>query len=60
MFIQPEDVQTSARTPDLDVSVVRAVPLIERFENVDLMTAEMKPFGHGQPAIAGMLFCLNS
>jgi len=40
-FIEPDDVQTSGRTPGLDVSVARAVPQIERFENVDLMPTEM-------------------
>jgi hypothetical protein len=37
MFIDPEDVQISVRASGLDVAVVRAVPLIEHFENVDLM-----------------------
>jgi hypothetical protein len=38
MFINSEDVQISVSAPSLDVPVVGAVPLIERFENVDLMT----------------------
>jgi hypothetical protein len=46
-FIEPEDVQTSVSAAGLDVSVVRAVPLIERFENVDLPPAESKSPGHG-------------
>ena len=58
MFIEPEDVQISLSASGLDVAVVGAVPLIERFENVDLMPTEMKSPGHGQSAMVGMLFCL--
>jgi|307.fasta_scaffold401382_2 hypothetical protein len=32
-FIEAKDVQASVMAPDLDVAVVRSVPLIERFEN---------------------------
>jgi hypothetical protein len=60
MLIEPEDVQISVSASGLDVSVVGAVPLIERFENVDLMPTEMRSPGHGQSAMAGMLFCLIS
>jgi hypothetical protein len=35
--------------------VVRAVPLIERLENVALMPAEMKSPGHGHSAMASIL-----
>jgi hypothetical protein len=59
-FIEPKDVQTSVSAPDLEVSIVRAVPLIERFENVDLMPTEMKSPGHGHSAMATTLLCLNS
>ena len=47
MFIEPKYVHTSVGGPGLDVPVVRAVPLIERFENVD---PEMKSPGHGYSA----------
>jgi hypothetical protein len=60
MFIDPEDVQISVSAPSLDVPVVAAVPLIERFENVDLMPTEMRSPGHGQSAMVGMLLCLIS
>ena len=60
MFIDPEDVQISVSTSGLDVAIVRAVPLIERFQNVDLMPTEMKSPGHRQSAMVGMLFCLIS
>src|SRR4029453_9017710 len=39
---------------NLGVVVVRSVPLIERFENVNLMPAEMKSPGQGHSAIVSM------
>jgi hypothetical protein len=51
MFTDPEDVQISVSASALDVAVVRAVPLIERFENVDPMSTELKSPGHGQSAM---------
>jgi hypothetical protein len=60
MFIDPENVQISVSASGLNVAVVGAIPLIERFENVDLMPTEMKSPGHGQSAMGGMLFCLIS
>jgi hypothetical protein len=41
-------------SPNLDIAVVRSVPLIERFENVNLMPAEMKSPGQGHSAIVSM------
>ena len=38
-FIEAKDVQAPVIAPNLDVAVVRSIPLIERFENVDLMPA---------------------
>src|SRR5262245_55384648 len=46
MFIEPKHVETSVGGPGLHVPVVRAVPLIERFEKVDLMPIGMKSLGH--------------
>ena len=59
-FIEAKDVQASVMAPDLDVAVVRSVPLIERFENVDLMPVEMKFQGHGHSAMISMLFDMNT
>jgi len=56
MFIDPENVQISVSASGLDVTVVRAGPLIERFENVDLMHTEMKSPGHGR---SGWLACCS-
>jgi hypothetical protein len=58
-LIEAKDVQASVIAPDLDVAVIRSVPLIERFENVDLMSAEMKFQGHGHSAMVSMLFDMN-
>jgi hypothetical protein len=56
-LIEAKDVQASVVVaPDLDVAVVRSVPLIERFENVDLMPTEIKFQGHGHSAMISMLF----
>ena len=49
MFIEPKHVETSVGGPGLHVPVVRAVPLIERFEKVDLMPIGMKSLGHSIP-----------
>src|SRR5262252_9094716 len=54
------EVCTGLLVPDLDVAVVRSVPLIERFENVDLMLVEMKFQGHGHSAMISMLFDMNT
>jgi hypothetical protein len=59
-FIEAKDVQASVVAPDLDVAVVRSVPLIERFENVDLMPVEMKFQGHGHSVMISMLFDMNT
>ena len=59
-FIEAKDVEASIIAPDLDVAVVGAVPLIERFENVDLMPTEMKSPGHGHSAMVSMLLCLGA
>jgi len=59
-FIEAKDVQASVIAPNLDVAIVRSVPLIERFENVDLMLPEMKFQGHGHSAIVSMLFDMNT
>jgi hypothetical protein len=45
---------------DLDVAVVRPVPPIEGFENVDLMPVEMKFQGHGHSAMISRLFDVNT
>jgi hypothetical protein len=44
MFIESEDTQTSVSAAGLDVSVVRPVPLIERFENVGPTHRTLKLF----------------
>ena len=59
MFTDPEDVQISVSASALDVAVVRAVPLIEHFENVDLMPTEMKSPGMGIPRWPAYC-CLNT
>ena len=59
-LIEAKDVQASITVPDLDVAVVRSVPLIKRFENVDLMLVEMKFQGHGHSAMISMLFDMNT
>jgi hypothetical protein len=59
-FIEAKDVQASTMSPNLDVAVVRSVPLIERFENVNLMPAEMKSPGHGHSAMVSMLLDVNT
>jgi hypothetical protein len=59
-FIEAKDVQASVTAPNLDVAIVRSVPLIERLENVDLMLPEMKYQGHGHSAIFSMLFDMNT
>jgi hypothetical protein len=59
-FIKAKGVQAAVMAPDLDVAVVRSVPLIERFENVDLMLAEMKSPRHGHSAMARMLLDVNT
>jgi hypothetical protein len=45
---------------DLDVAVVRSVPLIECFENINLMPAKMKSPGRGHSAIISMLLDVNT
>ena len=55
-----EDVQASVMSPNLDVAVVSSVPLIERFENVNLTPAEMKSPGHGHSAMVSMLLDVNT
>jgi hypothetical protein len=45
---------------DLDVAVVRSVPLIECFENVNLMPAKMKSPGRGHSAMISMLLDVNT
>ena len=47
-------------SPNLDVAVVSSVPLIERFENVNLMPAEMKSPGHEHSAMVRMLLDVNT
>ena len=47
-------------SPNLDVAVVRSVPLIERFETVNLMPAEMKSPRQGHSAIVSMLLDVNT
>jgi hypothetical protein len=59
-FIEAKDVQASVIAPNLDVAIVRSVPLIERFENVDLMLPEMKFQGHRHSAMVSMLFDMNT
>jgi hypothetical protein len=59
-FIEANDVQASVIAPNLDVAIVMSVPLIERFENVDLMLPEMKFQGHGHSAMVSMLFDMNT
>ena len=59
-FIEAKDVQASVTAPNLDVAIVRSVPLIERFENVDLMLPETKFQGHGHSAMVSMLFDMNT
>jgi hypothetical protein len=59
-FIEPKDVYASIMSPDLDVAVVRSVPLIELFENVNLMPAEMKSPGHRHSAMVSMLLDVNT
>jgi hypothetical protein len=59
-FIEAKDVQASVTAPNLDVTIVRSVPLIEHFENVDLMLPEMKFQRHGHSAMVSMLFDLNT
>jgi hypothetical protein len=54
-FIEAKDVEASIIAPDLDIAAVSSVPLIERFENVDLMPTEMKSPGHGHSAMASIL-----
>jgi hypothetical protein len=59
-FIEAKDVHASIMSPDLDVTVVRSVPLIERFENVNLIPAEMNSPGHRHPAMVSMLLDVNT
>jgi hypothetical protein len=59
-FIEAKDVQASVTAPNLDVTIVRSVPLIEHFENVDLMLPEMKFQGHGHSAMVSLLFDMNT
>jgi hypothetical protein len=59
-FIEAKDVQASVTAPNLDVAIVRSVPLIEHFENLDLMLPEMKFQGHGHSAMVSMLFDMNT
>jgi hypothetical protein len=59
-LIEAKDVQASVVAPDLDVAVVRPVPLIEGFENVDLMPVEMKFSAAGHSAMISRLFDVNT
>jgi hypothetical protein len=59
-LIEAKDVQASVIGPNLDVTIVRSIPLIEHLENVDLMLPEMKFQGHGHSAIYSMLFDMNT
>ena len=45
---------------DLDVAVVRPVPLVKRFKNLDLMPAETESSGHRHSAIVSMLLDVNT
>jgi hypothetical protein len=45
---------------DLDVAVVSSVPLIECFENINLMPAKMKSPGRGHSAMISMLLDVNT
>jgi hypothetical protein len=60
MFIEPEDIQISVSAPGLDVSVVRAVPLIERFENINLLPTENEVSRAWAVRDGWQLFCLIS
>jgi hypothetical protein len=46
--------------PDLDVQVVRPVPLVERLENFYLMPAETESSGDRHSAIVRMLLYMNT
>jgi hypothetical protein len=59
-FIEAKDVQASIMASDLDVAVVRPVPLVKRFENLDLMPAETESSGHRHSAIVSMLLDVNT
>jgi hypothetical protein len=59
-FIEAKDVQASIMAPDLDVAVVRPVPLVERLENLDLMPAETESSGDRHSAIVRMLLYVNT
>ena len=45
---------------DRYVAVVRPVPLVKRFENLDLMPAETESSGHRHSAIVSMLLDVNT
>ena len=59
-FIEAKDVQASIMASDLDVAVVRPVPLVKRFKNLDLMPAETESSGHRHSAIVSMLLDVNT
>ena len=59
-FIEAKDVQASIMASDLDVAVVRPVPLVERLENVDLMPTETQSSGERCSAIISMLLDVNT
>jgi hypothetical protein len=59
-FIEAKDVEASIMAADLDVAVVRPVPLVERFANLDLMPAETEPSGHRRSAVVSMLLDINA
>jgi len=58
-FVEAKNIQTIL-APDLDVAVVRPVPLVKRFKNLDLMPAETESSGHRHSAIVSMLLDVNT
>jgi hypothetical protein len=51
-LVQADDVKAPVECPDFDVTVVRAVPAIERFGEIKLTPAEMNTLGNRDPVVA--------
>lgn len=59
-FIEFQDVQGRIVAPDFDVTVIRPVPLIERFDDFDPTAVEMKRQEHRRAVVISMEFDLNA
>ncbi len=59
-LLTPKPIPARSTWRQMAMAAFRSVPLIERFENVNLMPAEMKSRGHRHSAVVSMLLDVNT